>query len=411
MSDLTAEPNVIDRFFLDAMSPDHRDDPTALYRTVRASGPVHSADGLHLVVGHPECWSILRDPATSNDERRSRVFQEQARSDPRLAAAYDTAPLLVFMDPPEHTRLRATVAAAFTPRRVAGLRRTIERIATECVDRMLDGGEADAIEHLASPLPIAVICELLGVPLADRSRFGAWSAALAKSIDPHVLRTEADDHAIDEATRELRAYTDALLAERRADRRDDLISDLVSGHDPATMPSDEELADLVTLLLAAGHETTVGLIGNGLHALLGRPDQLAAWPKSADRARPAVDELLRFDPPLQFVQRIATTEVELGDRTVAAGDLVVVALGAANRDPAAFEDPDDLDIARANSHLHVSFGGGIHHCLGAALARLEGAIAITTLLAAAPNLRATGDAPLRDTFNLRGRARLPVTLR
>lgn len=396
-------------FFVEAFAPEHRADPYELYRRMREAGPVISTDlEMHLAFGHSACWAALRHPAASSDERHGTVFRREARTDPRLTEMLGTRPLLVFMDPPAHSRLRALVAQGFTPRRIERLRSRIQTIADELVAALPGTGLVDLIQALASPLPIKVICELLGVPVADHHRFREWSVALTKSVDPAVLRTDDDNEQIASATVELQTYAAALLDERRRHPREDLISDLARCPDHRI--HDDELADLVVLLLIAGHETTVNLIGNGLVALLDHPDQLADWVQHPDIAESAIDELLRFDAPLQMVQRIATEPLTVDDRPVPSGDQMIIMLGAANRDPAVFDEPDRLDLRRANARQHLSFGGGIHHCLGAALAKVEGAIAITALLERFPDLERAGDAPIRETFNLRGRARLTVEL-
>lgn len=399
-------------FFLEAFAPEHRADPYPLCRRMRERGPVLSTGtGMHLVFDHATAWSVLRNPAASSDERRSTMVQ----TDPRHADLLETRPLLVFMDPPDHTRLRGLVAQGFTPRRIEQLRADIEETAAALVAELpsqATDGVVDVVEHLAAPLPITVICTLLGVPFSDRDRFGAWSAALTKSIDPEPLRSAEDQAAIEWAMIEVHDYTLALLDDRRLAPGDDLLSDLLRRHGAdEDHLHDDELADLVTLLLVAGHETTVNLIGNGLVALLDRPDQLGELGAQPGLVESAVDELLRFDTPLQMVQRIPTEPLAIGDRVVPAGDLVAIMLGAANRDPAVFDAPDRLDVHRPNAGRHLSFGGGIHHCLGAALARTEGAATIAALLRAFPQLRAAGPWTLRDNFNLRGRATVPIRLR
>jgi pimeloyl-[acyl-carrier protein] synthase len=410
---MTDEHDAANAFFIEAFAPENRADPYGLYRRMRETGSVVSSDiEMHLVFGHAECWSILRSTAVSNDERRSAVIQREALHDPRLATMLDTPPLLVFMDPPDHTRLRGLVAQGFTPRRVERLSARIQALTDSLIDDLEAHGEdqVDIIEQFAYPLPIAVICELLGIPIDDHERFREWSAALTKSVDPAVLRTDDDNAAIERATADLDAYTGALLDDRRAHPGDDLLSDLASRHDGEDRLHDGELTDLVTLLLVAGHETTVNLIGNGLVALFDHPEQLADWAEHPDIANAAVDELLRFDSPLQMVQRVAIDELVVGGRRLPPGDQVIVMLGAANRDPAMFDDPDRLDLRRRNAGRHVSFGGGIHHCLGASLARVEGAIAVTSLLQRFPRISLAGAASIRDTFNLRGRSAVPVHL-
>lgn len=410
---MSTDTDVVDAFFLEAFAPENRADPYALYARMRDAGQLLSANGeMHLAFGHAACWSILRNPAASSDERHSTVLRRQAKDDPRAAAMLEARPLLVFMDPPDHTRLRGLVANGFTPRRVEALRSRIREITDDLIARMAEVGDADVdvVEHLASPLPIAVICELLGVAGTDRSLFRDWSLALPKSVDPSVLRTDADNAAIDNATDELRVYTTALLDDRRSRPSDDLLSALARRHGDDDHLGDDELADLVTLLLVAGHETTANLITNGLHALLANRDQLDDWARHPEIGDQAIDELLRFDAPLQLVQRTATQDLTLHGLHIRPGEQIIVMLGAANRDPAEFQEPDRLDIRRPNASRHLAFGGGIHHCLGAALARAEGAIALTALLRAFPEIEAAGPAPIRDTFNLRGRARLPVRL-
>ncbi len=399
-------------FFMEAFAPQHRADPYGLYRRMRELGHLISADGLHLAFGHADCWATLRNPMASSDERRSTVLQREALTDPRLATMLETRPLLVFMDPPDHTRLRGLVAQGFTPRRIEQLRTRIQSVAEALLDDIVASGDAevDLIERLAYPLPIAIICELLGIPQEDEGRFREWSTAITKSVDPGMLRSEEDNAAITVAIAELNAYTGSLLEARRAEPSDDLLSDLVARHGGDDHLLDDELADLVTLLLVAGHETTVNLIGNGLVALLDHPDQLSDWTQHPEVADSGVDELLRFDSPLQLVQRVAIEDMVVGGVRVPAGDQIVTMLGAANRDPSVFDDPDRLDIRRPNANRHIAFGGGIHHCLGAALARVEGSIAITSLLQRVPHIEPAGDAPIRNTFTLRGRSALPVRL-
>ena len=407
--------DVVSAFFVEAFAPEHRADPYDLYRRMREIGPfVSSEHEMHLAFGHADCWGLLRHPAASSDERHSAVMQRMATTEERIEVAMSTRPLLVFMDPPDHTRLRALVAQGFTPRRVEQLRASIQATTDTILDdltaRAADGADSvDLVEALAYPLPITVICELLGVPADDHPQFRTWSDALTRSVDPGVLRTPADELAIASAMAELQGYSSELLSDRRARPGDDLLSELAvrSGGDHL---ADDELIDLVVLLLVAGHETTVNLIGNGLVALLEHPDQMAAWAQHPELGATAIDELLRFDSPLQMVQRTAVEPIQLGNRTIPAGDQVIVMLGAANRDPSVFDDPDRLDLHRPNANRHVSFGGGVHHCLGASLARVEAEVAITSLLTRFPDLARAGEPTIRARFTLRGRDRLPVSL-
>ena len=404
-------------FFMEAFTPEHRNDPYVLYRRMREHAAfVHTDLEIHLAFGHAECWAALRNPALSSDERHSELMRRGAETDDRIAGLMDQRPLLVFMDPPDHTRLRNLVAQGFTPRRVASIRDHIQAVTDELIDEIdaaAGDGPVDLVERLAYPLPVRVICGLLGVPASDHELFGAWSAALTKGVDPGVLRSEEDNRAMEVATVELNAYTADLLARLRRAPADNLLSDLAarSGVGVDDHLTDDELIDLVTLLLIAGHETTVNLIGNGVVALLDHPDEMQAWRDDPALGERAVDELLRFDSPLQMVQRTATEDVEIASSIIPAGHQIIVMLGAANRDPEVFPEPDRLDLRRANANRHVAFGGGIHHCLGAALARTEGEVAITSLLRRFATVEAAGEAPIRSTFNLRGREHLPLTLR
>jgi cytochrome P450 len=385
--------SVADQFFVDAMSPAFRHDPYPLYERYRSELPlVRVADSIWFVLGHADVTALLRDPRLSTDE--SRAATEADVDDGAKKRS------LLFLDPPDHTRLRSLVARAFTPRRIDALRPMIEQSTAALVAKL--DGTVDLVDAFAYPLPVRVICRLLGVPDVDEPRFHPWSRALTRSLDPSILRTPEDDDAIAVAQIELTDYLTALLEERRRHPGDDVLSTLAT-----TEATEDEILDLAALLLIAGHETTVNLIANGVLALLQHPDQIAGV-----RADPltAVDELLRYDSPVQLTQRIVLEDLEVAGQPVRAGDELVLVLGAANRDPAAFDDPNRLDVAR-DARRHVSFGGGVHHCLGATLARLEGAIAIDGLLTAFPNLQLAGEPVRRPTFTLRGVEHLPVDLR
>ena len=415
MSEPQGQMDRVSAFLVDAFSPEHRRDPYSLYARMLDGGPViEPSMNMCLVFTHAACWSTVRAAAASSDERRGTLRQREALIYERLAAQSAKQPWLVFLDPPVHTRLRALVAMAFTPRHTERLRQRIVELTDELLDGMAagDGGGdvVDVIEAIAYPLPIIMICELLGVPAADQLAFRRWSAALTKSIDPGVLRTDADNDAIDGATREMHDYVAALLDERRASPRDDLLSALLDARNGDDRLELDEIIDLATLLLLAGHETTVSLIGNGLDALLRHRDQLDRWRADPGLDDVAIDELLRFDSPLQMAQRIATEPLTIDGVDVPAGDQIIVMLAAANRDPVMFDQPDRLDLSRRNANRHLSFGGGIHHCLGASLARTEGSIVLGRLLRRFPRIEAAGEPTLRDTFNLRGREHLPVTL-
>ena len=404
-------------FFVEAFADEHRTNPYPLYRRMREIGPVVSTgSNMHLAFGHDACWSMVRNPRGSSDERRGSLHQREALASPRLAKAMEQRPSLVFLDPPDHTRLRSLVVGAFTPRRIDSLRHDITAITEGLVDDLAaeagarDATPIDIVERFAYPLPITVICRMLGIPSGDHDRFRQWSLALTKSVDPGILRSDDDNAAIEQATAELNEYTAELLRDRRIHPSDDLLTDLIAQSEGDDHLLDEELVDLVVLLLVAGHETTVNLIGNGLCALFEHREQMEIWRQHPDIGSTAIDELLRYDSPLQMVLRVALDDMQLADVLIEVGDEVILMLGAANRDPQLFADPDTLDLRRHNAGRHVAFGGGIHHCLGAALARTEGAIAIEALLRRFPDIAPAGRPTLRGTFNLRGREHLPVTL-
>ncbi|MEV4896404.1 cytochrome P450 [Nonomuraea sp. NPDC055795] len=385
-------------------APDFSRDPYTAYDGLRAGGPVHPIDfppgmDAFLIIDHEVGRAALNDPRLSKDIA---VFGDYFR---KLA---DTNDLLfqsnmLQVDPPEHTRLRRVVAKDFTPRRVEALRPRVQEITDELIDAMEMNGSAELIDEFAFPLPIIVICELLGVPAEDRELFRAWSGRLVNpSFDPEGTRVRQ------QAARDTHAYFARLVAERRADPRDDLVSALANGGDL----DERELLSTLTLLLIAGHETTVNLIGNGMLALLRNPDQLALLRGEPELLPDAIEEFLRFDGPVErSTPRFAAEDMEIAGVAVPRGAMVHISLGAAGSDPAAVSSPRELDITRRDNR-HLAFGHGIHFCLGAPLARLEGRIAIGTLLARLPGLAldcAEEELAWRPPGSVvRGLTRLPV---
>ncbi|MCG5218227.1 cytochrome P450 family protein [Streptosporangium sp. KLBMP 9127] len=386
------------------LSAGYAADPYARHAELRAAGPVHRIDfppgvPAFLVVDYEHGRAALNDPRLSKDPDRSAV--------PVLGGAFFSGTLLG-IDPPDHTRLRGLVAKAFTPRRVEALRPRIQEIADELLDGIEGRDEADLIEAFAFPLPIIVICELLGVPAEDQADFREWTSILT------VPDLSPERQELRRATaRTFNAYLNGIFAERRAEPRDDLISALVAVRDGETPLSDAELLGTIALLLIAGHETTVNLIGNGVLALLRAPDQLELLRRRPELLPQAIEELLRYDAPVERAsQRIALEDLEIAGTVIPKGAWVHVSLGAAHRDPRAFGEPDALDITRADNR-HLAFGHGIHFCLGAPLARVEGHIAIGTLLARFPGLslaRAAADRLVwKQTGSIvRGLTDLPV---
>jgi cytochrome P450 len=329
---------------------------------------------------------------------------------PEMEGVSESDRPFLFFDPPDHTRLRRLVNLAFSAKAVESLRPRVQEIVDELLDRVADKGQMDAIADLAYPLPVAVICEMLGVPNEDQPQFSGWSEVLAQSLDPDIMMPPPE--VIEKrawAIRESRAYFRQLVEKRRQSPGNDILSGLIAAEDEGDKLTESELLSTCSLLLIAGHETTVNLIGNGIFRLLQHPDQLAKFRADWDLAPRVVEEVLRYDPPVQFDGRICLEETEVGGHTVQVNQFVMLLLGAANRDPSVFEDPDTFDITR-DATGHMAFGYGIHFCLGAPLARIEGQIALRTLFQRFPNLHRTteGTPTYRPQITLRGIQELPL---
>ncbi|MFD9443655.1 cytochrome P450 [Streptomyces sp. NPDC060006] len=361
-------------------------DPYPVYAELRAAGPVHRVldpDGeeVWLVVGHDACRAAFTDPRLSRDWRKSGNMAQIVNTEqdqPALAH-------MLMSDPPDHTRLRRLVAKEFTPRRIEALAPRVQQIADESLDAMLaaEDRRADLVASFAFPLPMTVICELLGVPALDRAAFRGWSNEM-------VARTSPEAEA--RAYQEMPAYLTELIAAKRARPAEDLLSAMIhTVDDGGDRLSPSELIGMSVLLLIAGHETTVNLIGNGVRALFAHPDQLAALRADAGLLDGAIEEMLRYDGPVEAcTDRLALADVEMGGATIPAGSTVLIAMADADRDPERFRNPDRFDIRR-DARGHIAFGHGLHYCLGAPLARLEGRIAIRTLLERCPDLAPDAD--------------------
>jgi len=378
--------------------------PYPVYGRWRAERPVaRPRERLYVLSRFADCEAVLADPAFGRaDEDNVRLNPAQARV-AGLRADGVNARSLLRMNPPDHTRLRRLVARAFTPARVRELAPRIEALTASLLDGALagPGGQFDLIAGLALPLPVAVISELLGIPVADRPRLVAWSDALARSLDPGFLISDEDRARQREARLEFAAYLRGLLPSRRRSPGDDLISALISVHDSGGPLTEDELIGLCMLLLVAGHETTRSLIGSAVLALLRHPAELAAVAADPSLIEPAVEETLRYDPPVQLVSRFALRATSVAGRPIAAGSFVLMLVGAANRDPGLCPDPDLFSVRRGERR-HLAFGHGIHFCLGAPLARLEAAIALRQLLPALPRLRVAGEPEWKPNTVLRG---------
>ncbi|WP_395726002.1 cytochrome P450 [Nakamurella sp.] len=376
-----------------------RDDPYPVYRELLAlPGLPRLGDGSLMITRFADCSAVLRSPDVGHSDDVGGARVPDWRDHPSLLL-FGTS--LLGLDPPAHTRLRRIVSGAFTPRRTAALRPAVTAVVHELLEKLSEA--SDFISAFAFPLPIAVIGELLGVPRADQPPFQRLARDWTHVLDVTTPRVLAR---ADQAAVEIRSYLGDLADERRVRPRDDLMSALVA--DPGGLDPDE-VVTMAALLFAAGFETATHLLGNGLVALLGHPDQLQRWRSAPDElAEPAVDELLRFDSPVQIARRKALRPLVIGDTEVAPGEKLTVCLGAANRDSARFTDPDRLDLARAEGGS-LAFGAGIHYCLGAPLARLEGQVAFPALFRRYPRLALAGPGMRRVSLTLRGYQRLPVT--
>jgi cytochrome P450 len=395
---------------LASWEPGYTSDPYPVYERLRRESPVQRAvvDGLPvwLITRHDDVRSALADPRLSNDPGHAgpaaRAVDWVHAGNPSALARH-----MLRSDPPMHTRLRRLVVKAFTPRRVEGMRPRVQQIADDLLARFLPLGRGDLIADLAQPLPLAVLTELLGIPVDDRHDFVGWASIYAGT-------DEGDAGRIPEAMIHMRDYIVKLIDSKAAGRRGDagasLLDALIAVRDEGERLSHAELLSMSFLLLLAGYETTANLIGNGMLALLCNPGQMAALRADSTLLKPAIEELLRFESPVKMAPaiRFARQQARIGEVVIPAGDAVLLALGAADRDPARFPEPDRLDIRR-DSGGHLAFGHGVHYCLGAPLARVEAEVAFSALLAGCSDLALAGAPTWRHSRILRGLKHLPVT--
>ncbi|MCX4471706.1 cytochrome P450 [Micromonospora sp. NBC_01655] len=379
-------------------------DPYPTLARIRANGPVsilHSDEGLPMwvVARYRDVRAVLADPRFGQDVRRA-----QELADDRVAGVPLGSDMVHMLnsDPPDHTRLRRLIHGFFTARRVAAMRPLVERVTTTLLDGIADRDTVDLVADFAFPLPMLVICELIGFPAEDRAAYRSWSTAILTHGD--------DPEAFGRALRELTDHIAVVLERRRTDPRDDLLTVLLVARDQGQL-TDDEIVGMVFLLLIGGHETTVNLLGTATLALLRNPDQ-HAWLRQNRAALPmAVDEFLRYESPVSMATLRFTTEpVDVDGVEIPAGELVLVSLGGANRDPDRFPEADRLVLDRGDAG-HLAFGHGLHRCLGAFLGKLEGEVALDALLSRFPGLTLAGteaDLRWRNTIMLRGLESLPV---
>jgi cytochrome P450 len=393
------------------LDPSARANPYPLYEQIREHGPLHMPDSrLTVFSSFADCDEVLRHPASASDSMKSSVVQEQ------IAQGAEMRPLgppgFLFLDPPDHTRLRGLVSKAFVPRVVNALEPDITALVGELLDSIERTGSFDVIADLAYPLPVAVICRLLGVPIEDEPEFSRASALLAQGLDPFSTLNSEDPERAEkrqEAGRWLREYLRGLIDVRRGALREDLISGLIAAEEGGDQLTEEEIVATCNLLLIAGHETTVNLIANAMLAMLQEPSRWRALASDPSLAGAVVEETMRYDPPVQLVMRIAGEDMTIGSVDIPKGDSMLLLIAASHRDPAVAERPGEFDPGRATIR-HLGFGKGRHFCLGAPLARLEATAVLSAVTARFPNARIAGEAVYKPNLTLRGLASLPVTV-
>ena len=403
-----AAPQASSDFYFNPIDPAFRDNPYPHYPALLAGPPrkFNVFIPTTLVARYDDCLAVLRDHEHFSSRPPAMLQQLRAEFGPFAGAT-----TMLDSDPPVHTRLRRLVSRAFTPRRIKDIEPRIRAIANELLDRIARKGSFDLMDEFAGPLPVIVIAEMLGVPPEEHAQFKTWSNQIIEG-GRGSFRGAAPEEQVKATSQELRAYLANQIERRRREPGDDLITALVQAHDEGGALAADELLAFVVLLLLAGNETTTNLIGNGTLAMMRHPDQFSRLRGDLSLMPTAIDEMLRFDSPVQSTVRTCAAATNVGGTEVAAGELVFVILAAANHDPRRFPNPEAFEVARTPND-HLAFGEGIHFCLGANLARLEGAIAISSMLERFPKLRrADPDAPLqyRGSYLLRGLKTLPMAV-
>ena len=394
--------------------PGFAENPYPQYAAIRAEGRVHHNPlGIKVLSHYDDCFELLRLRGTSVDERKATNVVVPELPVELSSRRAQRSRSILSLDPPDHTRLRRLVSSAFTIRRVDRLRQRVRVLVTDLLDDIAadtaPGDPVDLITRFAFPLPFVVISELLGMPDGDRDQLRDWSHTMTRSIEP--FSDEDTIRRMLAAGDQMFAHVDDAIEWKRANPADDLLSGMIAAEEDGQGLTPTELRDQVVLLYLAGHETTVNLIGNGTLALLRHRDQLERLAADPSLDAVAIDELLRYDSPVQLSRRIVTTDVEIAGQAIAAGELVLTLLGSANRDEAKWgPTAADLDLGREGAGTHLSFGSGIHHCLGSALARLEGAEAVPALVRRFPAMELATDPAWNGRIVLRGLDSLPVVV-
>jgi cytochrome P450 len=399
----------------DPMDPAFRANPYPFYDRLRSEAPAYRSSPYQVVLTrYADVFATLRSAEVSRDIEANALFDENDElAVRRRTRRRGGAKSILNLDPPDHTRLRRLVSKAFTPRAIEALRPRVEAMVDGVLDVAQERGSIELIDELAFPVPFQVISELLDMPTDRADELRDWSQAITASLEPAA--TMADLDAAEAAIMALVPYLIEIIEARRTAPGDDLLSRLLAVEDEGDTLSPAELISFVVLLYVAGHETTVNLIGNGMLALLRHPDQLAMWRDDPSLDANAVDELLRYDGPVQHTVRVAmqpmTFEGAHGERIVVEpGHTLLTVLGAANHDPAVFDDPHALRLDRENAGRHTAFSAGIHYCLGASLAKLEAGIALSRLIRRFDTIELAGEPHWRDRLTIRGVDRLPLSL-
>jgi cytochrome P450 len=387
--------------------------PYPTYHRLREEDPVHRylIGGDWIVTRYADVKAVLKSGCVRTDDRPKSIQERNKyllHKEKNLdILAYTTSRFLFYMNPPDHTRLRGLVGKGFSSIVVERMRPHIQEIVDELLDKVRHKGSMDIVAELASPLSVSVISKLLGIPKEAQQQLHQWTNVLSRILDPLVSLKEYE--AMNQATEEIQEYLRTLIAEREKEPQEDFISNLIAAKDQSDRLSQKELLAICTLLFGAGEETTGNTIGNGMLALLQHPNQMEQLKREPTMIQSAVEEVIRYDSAIQMLTRIATDNLEIGNQTIKAGEKIVLCLGAANRDPAQFPNPDELNINREQNH-HLAFADGIHYCLGAALARAESQVAINTLIQTFPDLKlASNKLEWKKSIVIRGLKSLSVS--
>jgi cytochrome P450 len=400
--------------FFNPLEPGYAEDPYPHLALLRERDPVHHSPlGMWVLFRYDDVFAVLRDASMSvedenitvGDMARREQLEAISREEGGDPGGRDHA--ILNIDPPDHTRLRKLVAQGFTPRTIERLRPRVQQLVDETLDRVEGSASWDLVPELAFPLPFQVISEMLGMPESDRDQIRDWSHTLTRTLDPVI--DEEELRAAVRASVAMNAYLTDVIEWKRAKPGDDVLTTLLEAEADGDRLSAVELRAQLVLLFIAGHETTVNLIGNGTLALLRNPDQLERWRRDPTLDANAVDELLRYDSPVQMSRRITLQDIEIDGQAIESGSFIMTSLASANRDPAHWgDDADRLDLGRDGAGQHLGFGSGVHYCLGASLARLEAQVAIGTLIRRFPDLELAGDPVPNGRITLRGLDSLPL---